>query len=45
MSFQKNLSDELVPVISKKILDIVVTDFLKRHYPSALDEPRANNLR
>lgn len=34
--FKNYLLDDLVPVISKKSLDVVATDFLKCHYPSAL---------
>ena len=33
----KPMSDSLVPIINKEQLESVATDFLRRHYPEALD--------
>jgi hypothetical protein len=35
------MSDSLVPIIQKEQLEIIATDFLRRHYPEALKSPMA----
>lgn len=41
--FKNPMSDELVPFIWKDDLDKVAEDFLRRHYPLALEIPQAIN--
>jgi hypothetical protein len=39
------LTDELVPVIAKEQFDDIADQFLRDHYPKALDEPMAVDVR